>query len=197
MLLSRYSKFEGDFNKLFYYQNYCQLFLLLFLVIIVAVIQVTTHLAIPEVIGFEKSTQAAVLMNPILKGNISEVFNNNTVQLNGTFNVQLSFIKSSYNDTSKQEDLTHYVSVMCPIRSPSIVQVESQMTNQSAFTSKIKENADYMSGILFCQATNDSHMLKDSSINEDLISLKVAVLDNSSCENFVKMADRIKEAFGC
>lgn len=185
---------------MFHLQNHCRIFIFIFifLAVIVAFIPVSGNIPLPDVIGIEmKDMTNALTFNPIIKGIISEVYNNNTVQLNGTLNVKLSFIKHSYNDTLKQEDSTHYASVMCPIKSPALVYVESQINNQSTHSVILNESTSYISGILFCQTTSVSDTLKELSINEDLISSKVAVLDSSSCKNFEKLIDRLKSAFGC
>jgi len=163
----------------------------------VAICQVLANIPIPELIGFEKDFTNTFEINPVIKGSITEVYNNNTVQLNGTLNVKLSFIKQFNEDPLKQEDSTHYASVMCPIRSPAIIYVESHITNQPNSTSKTKDDLNHINGILFCQTTDLSDTLKNSSINEDLISSNVSSLDNSSCKNFKKMIDSIKQAFGC
>src|SRR5690349_20269901 len=117
-----------------------------------------------EVTAFNELSDNAPHILSIVRGNISQVYNNKTVQLHETLNVKLAFINHHLNDSILKEDSTHYTSVVCPIRSPAIVYPESQVTNQSTFSSTVKEQPYSISGILFCQSNNISDTLKKSSI---------------------------------
>lgn len=193
---SAQSIFKGDYGTLFLYQN-CLVSILLFLVSTLWITQVFIHFPITKVTALGETSTNAYPLISLSKGNISEVYNNNTIQINGTLNVKLSFVKPYYNDTLKQEDSTHYTSVVCPIRSPAIVYIESQITNQSKSLTAVTDNSYSVNGLLYCQSASVADTLTHSSINEDLLALKVAIFDNSSCKNFEKMLERFKTTFTC
>lgn len=150
-----------------------------------------------EVTAFNEHSYDALHTISIVRGNISQVYNNNTVQLNQTLNVKLAFINHHLNDSIMKEDSTHYTSVVCPIRSPAIVYPESHIGSQFTPLSTVKEHPYSISGILFCQSNNISDTLKNSSINEDLISLKMAIFDNDSCKKFENTLESLKTKFDC
>lgn len=190
--------YQGNIYKLSSYQNYLSSKFLL--IIVIAFVSanfdlITLHLT--EATALKGQSHNAPHILTFLKGNISEVYNNNTVQLNETMNVKLSFVKHIGNDTMMEEDSTHYTSVVCPIRSSAIVYAEPQINSQAIFPVTTKEHPHSISGILFCQAKNISDTLKNSSINEDLISLNMAVFDNSSCNKFEKAIESLKTKFDC
>ena len=64
-----------------------------------------------------------------ISGNITEVNNNYTVELNGNLLVSLAFIDSSTTDQTIYQDGIHFMSVVCPIRSPVIVLPMDNPTN--------------------------------------------------------------------
>ncbi len=64
-----------------------------------------------------------------ISGNITEVNNNYTVELNGNLLVSLAFIDSSTTDQTIHQDGIHFMSLVCPIRSPVIVLPMDNPTN--------------------------------------------------------------------
>ena len=122
------------------------------------------------------------LFQPIpISGNITEVNNNYTVEVNGNLLVSLAFIDSSTTDQTITQDGIHFMSVVCPIRSPVIVLPIASYTNllEDNQSADLKE----IEGIVFCQSTNISDVNSTKSINEQLIDARLATLDSKICNN--------------
>lgn len=119
-----------------------------------------------------------------ISGNITAVNSNYTVGINNNILVSLAFINPNSSDETVFQDGVHYISVVCPIRSPAFVLPVADSTNFDAENpnSNLTKLVD---GILFCQTSNTSDINSTKSINEQLIDAKLATRDNSSrmCNN--------------
>jgi hypothetical protein len=120
---------------------------------------------------------------PIFR-NVSAVNTNNTVGINNNIIVSPAFINPNSSDETVFQGGIHYISVVCPIRSPAVVLPVSDSTifdaeNPNSNLTKLVD------GILYCQIIKTSDINSTKSINEQLIDAKLATLDNSSrkCNN--------------
>lgn len=130
--------------------------------------------------------------SPIFTGNITEVFNNFTIQLNGSLNVKLAFIDDNTNNNSqKLEDSIHYVSMLCPIRSPALVFPEFETKSHSLI---YLDKANLIAGIVYCQSSKYQDTLENTSVNQDLIDSEIANLDESACAKIASLSP-IKQHF--
>ncbi len=138
----------------------------------------------------------AELFQPIpISGNITEVNNNYTVEVNGNLLVSLAFIDSSTTDQTIHQDGIHFMSVLCPIRSPVIVSPIANFTNllednQSADLTEIE-------GIVFCQSSNISDVNSTKSINEQLVDARLAILDSKICNNATLASSHLAKIMKC
>ena len=114
-------------------------------------------------------------------GKITEVNNNHTVGINNTLLVELAFADINITDPIKNQDATHFMSVLCPIRSPVVVVPETDSID--LVSSDNQNNLTKVKGIVFCQSNSISDMKDTKSINEQLIEANLATLDNKSCIN--------------
>jgi hypothetical protein len=110
-------------------------------------------------------------------GNISAVNNNYTVEVNDNLVVSLALINPNTTDETIFQDGIHFISVVCPIRSPVIVLPISDSTNFDGANSIT--NLTKLDGIVFCQTSNISDVNATKSINEQLIDSKLVNLDSS------------------
>lgn len=119
-----------------------------------------------------------------ISGNITAVNNNYTVGIDNNILVSLAFINPNSGDETVFQDGIHYISVVCPIRSPAVVLPVSDSTNFDVKNSN-SNLTKLVDGILFCQTSSTSDINSTKSINEQLIDVKLATLDNSStmCNN--------------
>jgi hypothetical protein len=140
--------------------------------------------------------QTTVVLQPIpIIGNITEVNNNHTVEVNGNLLVSLAFIDSSTTDQTIQQDGIHFMSVLCPIRSPVIVLPISNFTNliEDNQSADLKE----IEGIVFCQSSNISDVNSTKSINEQLIDARLATLDSKICNNATIASSHFAKIMKC
>jgi hypothetical protein len=136
------------------------------------------------------------LIQPIpISGNITEVNDNYTVELNGNLLVSLAFIDSTTSDQTIHQDGIHFMSVVCPIRSPVIVLPITNSTNllEDNQSANLKE----IEGIVFCQSTNISDVNSAKSINEQLIDARLATLDNKICNNATPASSHLAKITKC
>jgi hypothetical protein len=128
-------------------------------------------------------------------GNITEVNDNYTVELNGNLLVSLAFIDSSTTDQTIHQDGIHFMSVVCPIRSPVIVLPIDSSTNllEDDQSADLKE----IEGIVFCQSANISDVNSTKSINEQLIDAKLATLDSKICNNTTSASFHLAKIMKC
>ena len=110
-------------------------------------------------------------------GNTSAVNNNYTVGVNDNLLVSLAFINPNTTDEIIFQDGIHFISVVCPIRSPVIVLPIFDTVNFEEANSN--SNLTKLDGIVFCQSSNISDVYSTKSINEQLIDAKLATLDSS------------------
>jgi hypothetical protein len=140
--------------------------------------------------------QTTVELQPIpIIGNITEVNNNYTVELNGNLLVSLAFIDSSTTDQTIHQDGIHFMSVVCPIRSPVIVLPISNSTNllEDNQSADLKE----IEGIVFCQSSNIADVNSTKSINEQLIDARLVTLDSKICNNATLASSQLAKIMKC
>lgn len=130
-----------------------------------------------------------------ISGNITEVNDNYTVELNGNLLVSLAFIDSTTSDQTIHQDGIHFMSVVCPIRSPVIVLPIANSTNllEDNQSADLKE----IEGIVFCQSTNISDVNSTKSINEQLIDARLATLDSKNCNNATPASSHLANLMNC
>lgn len=131
----------------------------------------------------------------LIFGNTSAVNDNFTIGLNGSLIVPLALIETNNTDQITQEDAIHYMSVVCPIRSPVVILPVINSTN-ALDVNKSANLTDVIEGIVYCQASNSSDTRSTKSINEQLIDAKFAKLDSPNCNsqifafsNFSRLGD--------
>ena len=110
-------------------------------------------------------------------GNITSVNNNYTVGVNDNLLISLAFINSNTTDETIFQDGIHFISVVCPIRSPVVVLPISDSTNFDEVNSYAK--LAKLEGMIFCQTSNISDVNITKSINEQLIDTKLVTLNSS------------------
>ncbi len=118
----------------------------------------------------------------LIIGKISDVNNNHTVGVNNTLLVELALVNLNITDEIKSQDATHFMSVVCPIRSPVVVMPE--FNSPYILSHSSSENLSKIKGIVFCQSSSISDINTTKSINEQLVDANLATLDNKSCINF-------------
>ena len=130
-----------------------------------------------------------------ISGNITEVNNNYTVELNGNLLVSLAFIDSTTSDQTIHQDGIHFMSVVCPIRSPVNVLPIANSTNllEDNQSADLKE----IEGIVFCQSTNISDVNSTKSINEQLVDARLATLDSKICNNATPASSHLANIMKC
>jgi len=130
-----------------------------------------------------------------ISGNITEVNNNYTLELNGNLLVSLAFINSTTSDQTIHQDGIHFMSVVCPIRSPVIVLPITNSTNllEDNQFADLKE----IDGIVFCQSTNISDVNSTKSINEQLIDARLATLDSKICKYATPASSHLANLMKC
>ncbi len=136
------------------------------------------------------------LFQPIpISGNITEVNNNYTVELDGNLLVSLAFINSTASDQTIHQDGIHFMSVVCPIRSPVIVLPIANSTNvlEDSRSADLKE----IEGIVFCQSTNISDVNSTKSINEQLVDARLATLDSKNCKYTTPATSHLANIMKC
>jgi hypothetical protein len=125
-------------------------------------------------------TPLGLLQQPLpISGNVTAVNNNYTVGVNNNTLVSLAFINPNSTDETVVQDGIHYISVVCPIRSPVVVLPVSDSTSFDVKNpnSNLTRLVD---GVVFCQTSNTSDINSTESINEQLLDARLANLDNNN-----------------
>jgi hypothetical protein len=117
----------------------------------------------------------------LIFGTTTAVNDNYTIGINDNLVVSLAFIDTNIIDQVLREDGIHFISVVCPIRSPVIVSPVTSSINSDELTQSSKRTQ--IDGIVYCQANNISDMKSKKSINEQLIDAKLAPLDSKNCNS--------------
>lgn len=120
----------------------------------------------------------------LIFGNITAVNDNYTIGINDNLVVSLAFIDTNITDQVLREDGVHFMSIVCPIRSPVILSPVTSSVNSDELTPSF--NLTQIDGIVYCQTSNISDIKSKKSINEQLIDAKLATLDSKNCngQNF-------------
>lgn len=117
----------------------------------------------------------------LIFGNTTAVNDNFTIGVNDNLVVTLALVDTNTTNQITHDDGIHFISVVCPIRSPVIV---LPATNSMTFYELNKSaNLKEIDGIVYCQTTNISDLNFTKSINEQLVDAKLALLDNKNCKN--------------
>ena len=114
-------------------------------------------------------------------GNTAAVNDNFTIGVNGNLVVSLALIDINTTDQASREDAIHFLSVVCPIRSPVIVLPVNNSTNSLELNKSA--NLTEIEGVVYCQASNISDVKSVKSINEQLVNAKLASLDSKNCNS--------------
>lgn len=117
----------------------------------------------------------------LIFGNTTAVNDNFTLEVNDSLIVTLALVATNTTDEITHEDGIHFMSMVCPIRSPVVVfPVTNSITlhelNKSA-------NLKEIEGVVYCQTNNISDLNSAKSINEQLVDAELAILDNNNCKN--------------
>ncbi|MDN5867685.1 MAG: hypothetical protein L0H55_09850 [Candidatus Nitrosocosmicus sp.] len=137
-------------------------------------------------IGFtiyvSNSDYSNALANPLSSnlpfiGKITEVGSNYTIQIDNITDVRLAFLDTRMKDPQILDDATHFMSVLCPIRSPALVYPNLTFILLNSWTVAKNE----ISALVYCQ-NFDNHSNKHSmSLNEQLVKANLAVFDKDAC----------------
>jgi hypothetical protein len=134
--------------------------------------------------SMESWTQtASEFESKFIFGKITAVNDNFSIGINDSLVVSLALVdtNTATNQTS-HEDLIHFMSVVCPIRSPVVVLPVPDSINSLEHDSKSANLTD-IQGVLYCQASNISDINSTKSINEQLVIAKLATLDSKNCNS--------------
>jgi len=117
----------------------------------------------------------------LIFGNTTAINNNFTIEVNDSLVVTLTLVDTNTTDQITHDDGIHFLSVICPIRSPIVVlpattPIPLPEVNKAANLTEIE-------GLVYCQTSNISDLNITKSINEQLIDAKLAILDIKSCNN--------------
>lgn len=113
-------------------------------------------------------------------GTITEVKDNYIIEIENNTIISLSLIDNEINDSQLLKDSTHFISVLCPVRSPVVVYPD--------LTSNIEKNetlggnhSKTIDGIVYCTNSKISKDVNNTSINEALVKSKLAYIDLNYC----------------
>ena len=162
-----------------------QLFIFfVFFVLLFSTSSTSSSFSISSDPAWVQTTKVLLQQSLPISGNITAVNNNYTAEINNNMLVSLAFINPNSTDETVFQDGIHYISVVCPIRSPAVVLPVSDFTIFDA-EGPNANLTNLVDGILFCQTSNTSDINSTESINEQLLDAKLATLDNSSrmCNN--------------
>lgn len=110
-------------------------------------------------------------------GKITEVSNNYTIQIDNITDVRLAFLDTRMEDPQILDDATHFMSVLCPIRSPVLVYPDLYSTLPNTWTVKKSE----ISAIVYCQNFDNHNKEHLISLNEQLVKANLANFDKGAC----------------
>jgi hypothetical protein len=118
----------------------------------------------------------------LIFGNTTAVNDNFTIEVNENLVVSLALIDTNTTDQTFHQDGIHFMSVVCPIRSPVVVLPLPYSLNSLEHDNK-SANLTEIEGIVYCQASNISDINSTQSINEQLLDAKLATLHKKYCNN--------------
>lgn len=122
-------------------------------------------------------------------GKVTEISKNYTVGVNGSLVVSLAFINPNSTDQTTHEDGVHYMSVVCPIRSPVIILPVSDYTRFNDTDPYM--NLTNLAGIVYCQTSNISDINSEKSINEQMVDANLASLDDNGCKDATSLWTKV------
>lgn len=117
----------------------------------------------------------------LIFGNTTAVNDNFTIGVNGNVLVSLALIDTNSTNQTSHEDGIHFMSVVCPIRSPVVVLPVNNSIN--LFELNKSANLTEIEGVIYCQASNISDIMSIKSINEQLIDSKLVTLNSTNCNS--------------
>jgi hypothetical protein len=109
--------------------------------------------------------------------------------------VLLALVDTNTTDQTSHEDGLHYVSVVCPIRSPVVV-IPATISPNSLELNKLA-NPTEIEGIVYCQTSNISDINSTKSINEQLLDANLATLDKKNCINQTSVFSFLSRIYDC
>ncbi|WP_148686352.1 hypothetical protein [Candidatus Nitrosocosmicus hydrocola] len=117
----------------------------------------------------------------LIFGNTTAVNDNFTLEVNDSLVVTLALVATNTTDEITHEDGIHFMSVVCPIRSPVVVFPVSNSI--SLYELNKSANLKEIEGVVYCQSSNISDLNSTKSINEQLVDAELAIPDNNNCKN--------------
>lgn len=112
-------------------------------------------------------------------GKITEVGSSYTMQIDNNTDIKLAFLDTHIKDPQILADATHFMSVLCPIRSPVLVYPD--------FYSILPNNGNVtkseISALVYCQNFDNRSNEDWISLNEELVKSKLAIFDKDVCSN--------------
>lgn len=110
-------------------------------------------------------------------GKITEVGPNYTIQIDNITDVRLAFLDTRIKDPQILGDATHFMSVMCPIRSPALIypDMNSNLASNGTVT-----NSE-ISAVVYCQIFDNHNSEYLISLNEQLVKANLAIFDKDVC----------------
>jgi len=105
-------------------------------------------------------------------GKITEVGNNYSMQVDNNTDVKLAFLNTHTKDPQILADATHFMSVLCPIRSPVLVYPDLS----SVLLNNVNDTKSEISALVYCQNFDNQSNEDWISLNEELVKAKLAIL---------------------
>ena len=110
-------------------------------------------------------------------GKITEVGNNYTMQIDNSTDVKLAFLDTPIKDSQILADATHFMSVLCPIRSPVLIYPDLY----SILPNNVNDTKSEISALVYCQNFDNQSNEDWISLNEELVKAKLAIFDKNAC----------------
>lgn len=110
-------------------------------------------------------------------GKITEVGSNYTIQIDNITDVKLAFLDTNMKDPQMLSDATHFMSILCPIRSPVLVYPDLYSILPINWTLPKGE----ISALVYCQNFDNLSNEYLFSLNEQLVKAKLANSDKDVC----------------
>lgn len=125
-------------------------------------------------------------------GKVDQVIDGFTLEV-GNKLIELALV-DSVDETGDpvSTEATHFTSILCPIGSPAVVQLD----NNNFYNLNISSGA--IAAVVYCLATtiSDGNETR-TSINEALLEAKLAAIDPNLCSNSQFAEEKWAQRFGC
>ena len=125
---------------------------------------------------------ATTLANPFSSnlpfiGKITEVGSDHTIKIDNSTDVKLTFLDTHIKDPQMLADATHFMSVVCPIRSPILVYPDLY----SVLSNYGNDMKSEINALVYCQNFDNQSNEEWISLNEELVKAKLAIFDKNAC----------------